>query len=249
MALPKIKHPIFSIKLKSGKDIKYKPFTIKEEKILLIAKMSKDIIDVIDAVKQIINNCVIGKIDIDTIPTFDIEKLFLAIRSKSVSNIVELKFRDPEDKMEYYVDLNLDDVQVKTPEGHNKIIKVNDSISLQMKYPTYSTLYKLKDSIELMNNIDEDNQDITTEQLMNEIFKIYAECIDKIIDGETIYSADKDFETDEAVEFLHDVPQQTIFDIRNFFQTQPRIEHTVSYTNRQGTVRSYTLKGLSDFFT
>jgi hypothetical protein len=146
MPLPKIDQPIFDMTIPSiGKTITFRPFLVKEEKILLIAQQSGNDTDVIRAIKQILNNCVLEDIDLDSLAIFDIEYMFLKLRSKSVNNIVKLSYRDVEDGEVYDFELDLDTIEVTIPENIGSKIEINDTVGMTMKYPSASITDRLKD--------------------------------------------------------------------------------------------------------
>ena len=146
MALPKIDTPIFTLKLPSSKgkkNIKFRPFTVKEEKILLMAAQGEGEEEALDSIKQVINNCLHTEIDIDNLPTYDIEYIFVNLRAKSVNNVIELTLTDDEDEQVYTVPVNIDDIEVVFNKDHKYVIELNDSISIQLKDPNYNMVQKL----------------------------------------------------------------------------------------------------------
>jgi hypothetical protein len=238
MALPKIKHPTFSLELiSSGKTVRYRPFTVKEEKILLVAQLSNDHKQVNDAIKQVITNCVTDlNFDVDSLATFDVEYFFINLRSKSVNNIVDIYLKDLEDEKQYNFKVNLDEIKIIKNPNHSKKIHLHDELGVVMKYPNYTIgagMFSKEDGVD----------DITA------LLEMIAKCIDTIYDGEKIYVAGEDFDTDEAITFVNDLPIEAVDKFKDFFDTLPEIEYVINYTNSLGNERSYKLSGINDFFT
>jgi hypothetical protein len=219
MALPKLSHPTFDLTLPSTRqEIKIRPFLVREEKILLIAQQTEEPREVINAIKQVINNCVITEgFDIESLTTFDLEYVFIKLRARSVNNIIKLTYKDNEDDRNYTVDCNLDEVQVIFNPNHNNHIKVTDNISIVMKYP----------QARLMQSID---PDLSEQEVF---FELISHCIDTIVDGAESY-------------LVSEVPKE---EVQEFFQTMPRINHELKYTNSLGNERVIILDNLNDFFT
>jgi len=231
MALPKIDTPVFMIDLPSTKEtIRYRPFTVKEEKILLMAAQGGEEKDITNAVEQILTNCILDNIDIKNLATYEIEYLFLNLRSKSVNNVIELKITDEEDENEYDVTINLDDIKILETERSN-IIEINDTISLVMKDPNY-------DSVKKMSKKSEDQ--VMTSMLID--------CIDKIlVDDEVILL--KDHSKKEQEEFVNSFSSKDMRKLEGYFNSMPKVSHEVSYTREDGTVVKKTIEGLQSFFT
>jgi len=233
MPLPKIEHPIHQLTLPStGKQINFRPFLVKEEKILLMAKQGGDEKEIVKALKQIINNCILDQdVDVDTFATFDVEYFFLKLRSKSVNNIVSLSYKDYEDEKVYTVDVDLDTVEViKNPEHTNKI-KINTSVGVVMKYP----------SMEIFNKLSSTNEEEVA-------FDIIKKCIETVYDEENVYSA-KDFSEAEIDEFVQNLDVASLEKILDFFKTMPKLYYEVKYTNSLNNERTVPLDTLTDFFT
>ena len=231
MALPKIDTPVFMIDLPSTKEtIRYRPFTVKEEKILLMAAQGGEEKDITNAVEQILTNCILDNIDIKNLATYEIEYLFLNLRSKSVNNVIELKITDEEDENEYDVTINLDDIKILETERSN-IVEINDTISLVMKDPNY-------DSVKKMSKKSEDQ--VMTSMLID--------CIDKIlVDDEVILL--KDHSKKEQEEFVNSFSSKDMRKLEGYFNSMPKVSHEVSYTREDGTVVKKTIEGLQSFFT
>ena len=231
MALPKIDTPTFMLELPSTKEnVKYRPFTVKEEKILLMASQSEDEKDIQNAIEQILTNCIISDINVKTLAPYDIEYLFLNFRAKSVNNIIELKITDDEDNIEYEISINLDDIKITMPERNN-IIQINDSISLIMKDPDYATVKKLEKKSE--------------DQVMNSIL---IECIDQILVDDDVILL-KDHTKKEQDEFINSFSSKDMRNVEEYFNLMPKLSHDVSYTREDGTEVTKTLEGMQSFFT
>ena len=234
MALPKISHPTFELTLPSnGKKIKLRPFLVKEEKVLLMASQSEDTDEILNSLKQVISNCIIeSDIELDELATFDIEYIFLKLRSRSVNNIIKLRYKDNEDEKSYDLELNLDDVEVKTFKDHNNKIEINKEIGFTMKYPKVSITEKLKDA--------KNQTDV--------FFEMLKSSIDIIYEGKNEYNA-LDSSDEELEEFIQDLDVKTFNKIQKFYETIPRLYHELKYTNSLGNERVVRLETLNDFFT
>lgn len=232
MPLPKIDQPIFDMTIPSiGKNITFRPFLVKEEKILLIAQQSGNDTEVIRAIKQILNNCILIDIDLDSLAIFDIEYMFLKLRSKSVNNIVKLSYRDTEDGEVYDFELDLDTIEVTMPDNINSKIEINENVGMTMKYPSASITDRMKDF---------DNEvDLMTFFIVN--------CIDTIYDEDNVYVA-SDFTEEEISEFLDGLNVKSFEKIREFFESIPRLYHKIEYKNSIDSDRSIELTSLKDFF-
>jgi len=232
MPLPKIDQPLFDMTIPStGKKITFRPFLVKEEKILLIAQQSGNDSEIIRAIKQILNNCIQDDIDLDSFAIFDLEYAFLKLRARSVNNIVKLAYRDTEDEEVYNFDLDLDNIEIEMPEKINSKIDITDTVGMTMKYPSASITDK-------MTNFDNE-VDLMTFFIVN--------CIDTIYDEDSVYVAD-DFSEEEISEFLDGLDVKSFEKIREFFESVPRLYHKIEYTNSIGSERSIELTSLKDFF-
>lgn len=231
MALPKIKHPTYAVTIPSTKqEVNIRPFTVQEEKLLMMAKSSENSEDIINAVKQIIRNSVIENIDVDKLATFDIEYLFLKLRAKSVGEVVELEYKVPETEEIIKFKVNLDDIKVKINEKHQNKFNINGDIGIMMRYPTLNEIKTIEQS---------DNQE---EAVLNVLFT----CIDKIYDKENVYN---DFTDEELQDFVNSLPLDSMQKIRDFFETMPAVEHEVKLKNKDGKTIDVVLKGLNNFFS
>ena len=232
MPLPKIDQPLFDMTIPStGKKITFRPFLVKEEKILLIAQQSGSDSEIIRAIKQILNNCIQDDIDLDSFTVFDLEYAFLKLRARSVNNIVKLAYRDTEDDEVYNFELDLDSIEIEMPEKINSKIDITDTVGMTMKYPSASITDK-------MTNFDNE-VDLMTFFIIN--------CIDTIYDEDSVYVAD-DFSEEEISEFLDGLDVKTFEKIREFFENVPRLYHKIEYTNKAENLRSIELTSLKDFF-
>ena len=230
MALPKIKHPTYNFTIPSTKkNVNVRPFTVQEEKILLMAKSSDKTEDIVESVKQIIRNCIIDPVDVDQLATFDIEYLFVKLRSKSIGEVVDLVYKDPDTEEEIKFKINLEDVEVKYDPDHSNKIMLNNDVGVVMKYPTLNDVKQVE-----MESDDE-----------NSILNVLINCIDKIFDDEKVYS---DFSKDELIDFIDNLPIESMNEIKKFFDTMPVLIHNVTLTNKNGDTREITLKGLNSFF-
>tara|TARA_R100001443_G_scaffold957_3_gene3725 strand:- start:1507 stop:2226 length:720 start_codon:yes stop_codon:yes gene_type:complete len=238
MPLPKIATPTYELELPStGKTIEYRPFLVKEEKLLVIALESEDTKQITKAIKAVLANCIRTKgIKVETLPTFDIEYLFLNIRGKSVGEEIEVKIVCPDDKVtEVPITINLDDIQIQKSEEHNNQIKVDEKIMMEMKYPSLDEFIK--------NNFDfKDNS------AMDQSFALIASCIDKIYTEDEVW-ASEDCTKKEMNEFLESMNSSQFKDIEKFFETMPKLSHTVNIKNPKTKVESeVVLEGLASFF-
>ena len=236
MALPKINTPTYELVVPSTDEkVKFRPFLVKEEKVLMMALESKDNTEIIRAVKDIVRTCTFDSVDISNRPMFDMEYIFLQIRSKSVGEVSKIKILAPDDK-ETYVDTEIDltKVNVEIGEGHSPKIDLGDGMGLLMKYPTI-------DSFDA-GGIAE----ITAENMLD----IIADCISQITedDGETVYET-KDQTKKEVIEFIEQMNTKQFQDVQQFFDTMPKLKHTIKVKNPKTKVESeVTLNGLADFF-
>ena len=240
MPLPKIATPSYELDLpSSGQTIKYRPFLVKEEKLLVIALESEDTKQITNAIKAVIRACILSKgVKVDTLPTFDIEYLFLNIRGKSVGEDIEVKLICPDDnKTEVQVNINLDDIQVKKPDDHTNEIKLDDSLMMQMKYPSLNEFIK--------TNFDPTD---ANKNPMEQSFDLIGSCIDKIYTEDDVWAAG-DCTKKEITEFLDSMNSTQFKKIEKFFDSMPKLTHTVKVLNPNTKVESdVVLEGLASFF-
>jgi len=236
MALPKLNVPTYELVVPSTDEkIKYRPFLVKEEKILLIAMESGETKDMLQAVKDIVDECTFNKLKLGDIPMFDVEYIFLNIRAKSVGEVSKLKVLCQDDGKTYAnVEVDLNEVQVQVEEGHTNKIELTDEMGVIMKYPTIDSFNA--------NGIT----DITTENML----EVIAACIAQIYDkkGEEIYDS-KDSTQKELVDFVEQLNTSQFQDMQKFFDTMPSLKHEITVKNPKTKKESkVTLTGLNDFF-
>ena len=238
MPLPKIATPTYSLELPStGKSINYRPFLVKEEKLLVIALESEDNKQITTAIKAVIKACVLTKgIKVEALPTFDIEYLFLNIRGKSVGEELEVNIICPDDKeTTVKTTIYLDDIKCIKSEGHTNQIKLDDNIMMEMKYPSLNEFIK--------NNFDFDDKN-----QMEQSFDLIGSCVDKIYTKEESYAA-SDCTKKEMNDFLESMNSSQFKKIEEFFTTMPKLSHTIEVTNPKTKKKSeVVLEGLASFF-
>ena len=238
MPLPKIATPTYELELpSSGKTIKYRPFLVKEEKVLVIAMESEDTKQITNAIKAVLKSCVQTKgIKIETLPTFDIEYLFLNIRCKSVGEELEVNIICPDDgETSVPVMIGLDEIQVDKSDDHSPQIKLDANLMMEMKYPSLDEFIK-------------NNFDFNEENQMDQSFQLIASCIDKIYSEEEVW-ATADCTKKEVNEFLESMNSSQFKLIEKFFETMPKLQHTIEVTNPKTKVKSeVVLEGLASFF-
>jgi DNA-directed RNA polymerase subunit M/transcription elongation factor TFIIS len=242
--LPKIDVPVYSINLISnGKEVKFRPFTVKEEKLFLMANESKDLKTIIDTTKQVLNNCIVSEIDIDSLPVFDIEYLFLNIRARSVSEVIELNYKcnndiKNEENEETHkcgntvkIDVNILDIKPKIENKIENKIQITEKIGLVMKYPNFDTLKKYEGENEA-----------------NIVMKLTIDCIDYIYDADQIYYA-KDTTEEELIDFVESMQSKDLEKIKEFFDNMPKISKDLDFKCRKcGYEEKITVEGLESFF-
>tara|TARA_R100000988_G_C4006608_1_gene173079 strand:- start:4210 stop:4929 length:720 start_codon:yes stop_codon:yes gene_type:complete len=238
MPLPKIATPTYELVLPSSdRKIKYRPFLVKEEKILIIAMESEDQKQITNAIKSVINNCILSRgIKVDKLSTFDIEYLFLNIRGKSVGENVEVVVTCPDDnETEVSVIIPLDEIKININPDHNKDIKLDDNLVMRMRYPSLSEFVK--------TNFDSDDE-ITVDQS----FDLIISCIDQIFNEEESWNA-SDCTKKEMTDFLEQLSSKQFKEVEKFFDTMPKLSHTIKVTNPKTKVKNEVLlEGLSSFF-
>lgn len=232
MALPKIDQPLFEVTIPSTrKNVLFRPFLVKEEKILLVAQSSNVDTDIMRAIKQILQLCITDKIKIDDLTTFDLEYLFLKLRAKSVNNIVKLSYRDIEDEKVYDFELDLDTIEVEMPTDIDPKIEITDKVGMIMKYPSASITDRIR---EFENEVD----------LMS-FFII--NCIDSIYTEDEVFMA-SEYTEEELTEFLDGISIQAFEKVRMFFEKLPKLYHKFEYKNSLGNDRTVELNTVRDFF-
>lgn len=238
MPLPKISTPTYELELPStGQKIKYRPFLVKEEKLLVIALESEDTKQITNAIKTVIKNCIETKgVKVEALPTFDIEYLFLNIRGKSVGEEIEVNIICPDDgETQVPIKINIDDIQIQKDPEHNNKIKLDDSIMMEMKYPSLDQFIK-------------SNFDLSSDSTMDQSFELISSCIDKIYTEDEVWAA-ADVTKKELMEFLDQMNSTQFKEIEKFFETMPKLSHTIKVTNPNTEVENeVVLEGLSSFF-
>ena len=240
MPLPTIETPTYELKLhSSNKKVKYRPFLVKEEKVLIIALESKDQMGITNAVKEVLKKCILTKgIDVDSLPTFDIEYLFLNIRAKSIGEDIKLTVTCPDDgETKVPVTIYVDEIKVTKPKGHTKDIKLDDKLTLRMKYPSLNQFIE--------NNFNTEDE---AETLVDKTFRVVADCMDTVFTGEDAWEA-KDYTPQERLDFVEQLNSSQYKKVENFFSTMPKLSHTIEVVNPNTKKKSsVVLEGLADFF-
>ena len=236
MALPKLDVPIYELVVPSTDEkIKYRPFLIKEEKVLLMAMESGENVDIIQAVKTIVSECTFHKLKLGTMPMFDVEYIFLQIRSKSVGEVSKLRVLCPDDKKTYAnVEIDLNEVQVQVDDGHTNKIELSDEMGIIMNYPTIDSFSEAGIA------------EINAENMLH----VIVSCIGQIYDkkGEEVYDS-KDSTKKELVEFIEQLNTQQFQDVQKFYDTMPKLKHEITVKNPKTKKESnIILTGLNDFF-
>ena len=239
MPLPKLSTPTYELEVPStGKKIKYRPFLVREEKILLLAMETEDEKQMADAVKTILQNCIqTARFKVDNLALFDIEYIFLNIRGKSIGEEVELTVTCPDDgETTVDVSIDLDDIKVQKSKEHNNILELSDTVSVVMKYPSVDLFIK--------NNMKDGPS-----SEVDDVFEIASLCIDQVIDGEDVYES-SNFSKKEIMEFLEGMDTKQFLKVQKFFETMPKLSHTITVTNPKTKVKSdVVIEGLASFFS
>ena len=237
MPLPKISTPTYELELpSSGQTVKYRPFLVKEEKVLVIALESEDNKQITNAIKAVLKSCIQTRgVKVEHLPTFDIEYLFLNIRGKSVGEELEVNVICPDDEeTQVKTTINLDDIQIEKDENHTNKIKLDDNLMMEMKYPSLEQFIK--------NNFDFDEKN-----QMDQSFELIATCIDKIYNEDEVW-ATADCTKKEVNDFLESMNSSQFKEIETFFETMPKLSHTIKVTNPKTKVESDVgLEGLASF--
>jgi hypothetical protein len=234
MALPKLDKPIFELEVPSqNRTVKARPFVVKEEKILLTAQQSGKEKDIVLGIKQVLTNCIQdASFDIDSLTTFDLEFMFLKLRSRSVNNIIDVSYRDNEDDKVYDFQIDLDTVEMLKTKPINNKIMINENVGIVMKFPSVTVLESAPDNPELTSVVE----------------YLVRSCIDQIFDENDVYLA-SDTPEEEMAEFVDNLDIETFTKIREFFDSLPSLYYKIEYTNALGNKREIELTTLSDFFT
>ncbi len=238
MGLPKISTPIYELEIPSlKKKIRYRPFLVKEEKILIIALESEDSKQIANAVKNVISNCILSKgIKVEDLSTFDIEYLFLNIRGKSVGETVDVLITCPDDETtQVPMSINLDEINVEVDPKHSRDIKLDDTLTLRMRYPSMTEFIK--------NNFDSGDS-----VSVDDTFDLIVSCIDQIYSEEESWTA-SDSTKKELLEFVEQLSSKQFKEVEKFFETMPKLSHTIKIKNpKTGVESEVVLEGLSAFF-
>lgn len=232
MGLPKIDLPIFELELPSdGRKIKYRQYTVKEEKILLVAQEADDKLQELLATKQIVNNCLIDA-NVSEISMFDLEFLLLALRSKSVDNIAQIQIKDEDTEEFVSLELDLSEVEVVRDENHTNKVSINEDYTLFLRYPTIDEFIKIAE-------MDENDPLVA--------YMIMISCLDKVASEDEVHNF-KDYSAKEVDDFMENVTTQVVEEIRKFFDTMPKIRQLKTYTNKNGDVKTFVIEGQRSFF-
>ena len=238
MPLPTIVTPTYELELPStGKKVKYRPFLVKEEKLLVLALETEDTKDISTAIKTVLKNCIQTRgVKVENLPTFDIEYLFLNIRGKSVGEEVEVNLIAPDDgDTQVPVTIQIDDIKIQKSEDHTNKVKLDAELVMEMKYPS-------------LDQFIQSNFDFGDDVSMDQSFDLIASCIDKIYNEEEVWST-ADCTKKEVKDFLEQMNSMQFKEIEKFFETMPKLSHSVTFTNPKTKVEStVVLEGLSSFF-
>lgn len=232
--LPKTNKPLFELPYPSkNKTVKARPFLVKEEKILLMASESGNEKDITLALKQVLNNCIQEHdFNVDDLTIFDLEFMFLRLRSRSVNNIIEVSYRDLEDNKVYDFSIDLEQIELNIPENQTNKVEITEDTGIIMKYP----------SVNIMNDAPDD---LGPTEIVEYLIR---NCIDQIYDANEVYFA-TDYSNEELNEFIDELEPQVFQKIRDFFDKIPYLYHKIEYTNALGNQRTIELTTLNDFFT
>jgi hypothetical protein len=226
MALPKIQQPLFELKIPStNQPIKYRPFTVKEEKILLMAKESESTEQAILAIKQVLGNC-LQDVDVDSLAIFDVEYILLNVRGKSVNNIVEFTVVDDETEEKVDLSFDIDQVTIDKDKAHTNLIDVTDKVKIVLKYPSIDLALSVRNA---------------------DTLGIVKSCLHQVVEGESVYVV-SDFTDDEVTEFVESLSGPVLVKIKNFFDTMPKMKIEIPYTNSAGKKKTFVAKGTETFF-
>ena len=239
MPLPKISTPTYELELPStGQNIKYRPFLVREEKLLVLALESEDTKEITTAIKTVIKNCIQTRgVKVETLPTFDIQYLFLNIRGKSVGEVIDVNLICPDDNdTTVKKEIAIDEIQIKRNDEHTNQIKIDDNLMMEMKYPSLEQFIKSNfDFSADANNMDQS-------------FDLIVSCIDKIYNSEEVW-ASSDVTKKELVDFLEQMNSTQFKQIEKFFETMPKLHYSTIIKNPNTKVESeVVLEGLSSFF-
>ena len=242
MALPKIAVMKHELTLpSSGEKITFRPFLVKEEKILMMALQGGEAKDMIRGLKEIINNCVDKDLKIDTLPPFDLEYIFLQLRARSVGDVIPINYSIPEEmckdgktECKFEVELNLDDIKVQKNKNHKDLIDLTNTIKLKMRYPSMEASATMAG--------------VEGTEVVDKTFDIIGQCIEYIVDGEEMHNL-SDYSKKEADDFLNSLSSQHFKEIQTFFDTMPKLKHEITAKCKVcGKENERVLEGMGDFF-
>ena len=236
--LPKLDTPLFEVNLLStGKAVKFRPFLVKEQKLFLMASESEDTKEMVSTIRQVLNNCIVDEIDVNSLPSFDLEYLFMNLRARSVEEVVNLKYKCnqvvEEKKCNHIVefDVNILEIEPTIHEGHESKIQLTDKLGVCLKYPTFEIFEKV-------DKLEENDA----------MIKILIDCIDYIYDEDQVYYA-KDTTPKELEEFIDNLQQKDLEKFKNFFDTMPEIKKELDFKCvKCGHEENITVKGIQNFF-
>ena len=240
MPLPKINTPTYELELPStGKKIKYRPFLVKEEKILLMALESEDMKQISNGIVQILNDCILTRgVKVESLATFDIEYLFLNVRAKSVGETVEVNITCPDDgETTVEMEIEIDSIKIQKNKDHKNIIKLDDKYSMKLRYPSFDQF--IDNNFEVNDNVSD----------VNKSLDMITSCIEMVYDEEESWSA-SDCSKKELTEFVDQLNSKQFKQIETFFTTMPKLSHTIAVKNPNTGVESeVVLEGLASFFS
>ena len=240
MPLPKINTPTYDLTLPStGKKIKYRPFLVREEKILIMAMESENMTEITNAIVQILSDCILSKdVKVESLATFDIEYLFLNVRAKSVGETVDVNITCPDDgETQVEMSINIDSIKVQKTRGHKNIIKLDDELSMKLRYPSLEQF--VENNFETAEGISEVGKSLS----------MITSCVDMIYNAEESWEA-SDYSKDELDEFVEQMNTKQFKQIEKFFTTMPKLSHTIKVRNPNTKVESEViLEGLASFFS
>ena len=233
MALPKIDLPIMELELPStGEKIKYRPFTVKEEKILLVGQQSDDPEMEILSSKQVINNCLIDK-NVDDLAIFDLEYILLYLRARSVNNVISFTIKDSDTDEDVPLELDIDNIKIVKKEEHSNEIAITDDYKLFLRYPTINEFLQL---------VTADKDDPLLDYIM------LVSCIDYVASEDEVHYF-KEYTEEQINEFMESLSGDVVRKITEFFSTMPRLRHEMKYTNSEGTEKTFVIEGMRSFFS
>jgi len=240
MPLPKINTPTYDLTLPStGKKIKYRPFLVREEKILIMAMESEDMTEITNAIVQILSDCILSKdVKVESLATFDIEYLFLNVRAKSVGETVDVSITCPDDgETQVEMSINIDSIKVQKTRGHKNIIKLDDDLSMKLRYPSLEQF--VENNFETAEGVSEVGQSLS----------MITSCVDMIYNAEESWEA-SDYSKKELDEFIEQLNTKQFKQIEKFFTTMPKLSHKIAVKNPETGVESeVVLEGLASFFS